>query len=123
MASQTWATPGVYASDRSSRPTSGTVDRISILPPTWRSKTGDPSRVGAGSDMACQFLTGASGRTSGPSSMKRPHLRHHERDDVAVRDGPDRPRVHPLGGVVALDPPAAGLPAYDPLHGHHPVRQ
>ncbi len=33
MASQTWATPGVYARARSSRVASGTLDWTDILPP------------------------------------------------------------------------------------------
>src|SRR3954470_8230186 len=40
MASQTLATPGVYASERSSRLVSGTVAATAILPPRCRSKTG-----------------------------------------------------------------------------------
>ena len=54
IASQTRATPGVYARDRSSLPFTGTVEAIVIFPPTCRSNTGSPacgfSGSGVGAD-------------------------------------------------------------------------
>src|SRR3954447_10448950 len=51
MASQTRATPGVYASERSSRLDSATVGAIAILPCLCRSKTGSAARAGSSSKL------------------------------------------------------------------------
>ena len=50
IASQTRATPGVYASERSSRVASGTVEATAILPPRCRAKAGSAGST-AGEDM------------------------------------------------------------------------
>src|SRR4051812_28332221 len=73
MAVQTLATPGVYARDRSSRLSTGTVERTSIFPPRCRRNAGSVSRsVGSG---AVTVVDRGTGRDSliievrGPAKM------------------------------------------------------
>src|SRR5690348_13714830 len=57
MASQTRATPGVYARDRSSRLDSETVGLIDIFPCLCRSKTGSAARAGSSSKLKKDTVT------------------------------------------------------------------
>src|SRR3954447_19274045 len=57
MASQTRATPGVYARDRSSRLASETVGLIDIFPRLCRSKTGSAARAGSSSKLKKDTVT------------------------------------------------------------------
>src|SRR4051812_17452685 len=98
MASQTWATPGVYASERSSRLPSPTVERTSIFPPTCRSKTGSP---------ACGWVgSGTVGVWHSASSCQGPDPPDDHCQDVVGGDGSEGPRVGASGRVVAEQPPA-----------------
>src|SRR3954470_8692610 len=94
MASQTRATPGVYARDRSSRLASETVGLIDIFPRLCRSKTGSAARAGSSSKLKKDMVTPTASDLVMGTGRPRSRVGDERRCDAGItRDGPLRARV------------------------------